>query len=351
MARGLLNLRRMRFWWTLALPLVACAAVPDSDPQPDPDQDPQPDPDPDPQPDPAAPVIDYCVGRSFTAPASEEWQHWTSDAVVLAGEPRHYAQDLIVAPGAVETITTKFASGAVWKDLEGERIAVFVDDCAGWRDLGTFTTDDDGEIDVPMPSDLAIGQHEVRAVVVGDGTQAITSQWVLPRGTHVVVTDVDGTMTTSDTELFQELYDGDYVPVEFPGAQDLTHAHTERGHVVVYLTGRPYWLLGITRAWLDGQGFAPGPVHVAPTNAEALPTEGGVGTFKATYLAGLTAKGYVVDLAYGNASTDIYAYAANDLDAWIIGEHAGEQGTHAVDASWEARAAEVASGPIVGQPY
>jgi len=342
----------MRVDWKLLLPLVmaACVGEPAEEVAGPADGGPIPD-DPAADAAPMPPRLADCTGRGFPTPAIEAWQHWGANAVVLAGDPRHYAQDVIAAPGEPASIRAKFAYGAVWKDLEDERIAVFVDGCAGWLDVGVHVTDDDGELAVAVDEVLSPGRHEVRLVALGDGTQAITSLWVLPRGTHVVVTDVDGTMTTSDTELWQELLDGDDVPEAYPSAQALTRAHVERGHVVIYLTGRPYWLLGITRGWLDGQGFAPGPVHVTDSNADILPTDGSVGAFKAAWLADLAAQGYVVDLAYGNATTDIFAYEARDLEAWIIGDHAGERGTHAVTGSWAARTAEVASGAIVGQPY
>jgi len=41
---------------------------------------------------------------------------------------------------------------------------------------------------------------------------------------------------------------------------------------------------------------------------------------------------------------------ASDV-TWIIGDHAGEMGTHAVTGAWTARVDEVAALPAVTQPF
>jgi phosphatidate phosphatase PAH1 len=176
------------------------------------------------------------------------------------------------------------------------------------------------------------------------------------------VTDVDGTLTTGDEELlvdlfadlFGPLWTGDHVPEAWPGAALLTRALVARGQVLVYLTGRPYWLTGKTRGWLADGGFAEGPLHVADSNEEALPTAGGVGAFKQAFLAGLAARGYLLDEAYGNATTDVQAYAGAGLPTsatFVIGPNGGSGGTVAVSGGWEARAAAVAALPPVAQPF
>ena len=333
--------------------MVLAGCVDEAPPPAQPDAGAEEEPAPDAAEPPAHAELAMCTGRAFTAPAAAGFEHWTSDAAAALGDPRHYAQDVIARPGEPAHLAAKFAYGAVWKDLEDEAIAVFVDDCAGWVDAGAARTDDDGRIALDLTG-LSVGVHEVRAVALGDATQAITTVWVLPAGTHVAVTDIDGTLTTSDTELFQEILDGSYVPEAYPGATHLTHAHAERGHVVVYVTGRPYWLLGITRAWLATQSFAAGIVHVADSNTDILPTDGSVGAYKQAFLESLTAAGYVLDLAYGNATTDVHAYLGAGVPAtsqWIIGDNAGMEGTHAVADSWDPRAAEVDALPDVAQPF
>ncbi|HUQ07787.1 MAG TPA: hypothetical protein VM261_35075 [Kofleriaceae bacterium] len=297
-----------------------------------------------------------CTGRAYTPAATQAWRHDTQTPITLAaGSPNHAAQDQI-EPTLAVTLPGKFTYGTVSKDLEDELVRVSIDDCSAWRSLGDFATDDDGRISVPVPSDIftSPGVHEVRYQVLGDASTTTSFVWVLPRGTRIALTDIDGTMTQSDSELFQQIFDGSHVPVAYPGAVDLTTTHAARGHVVLYLTGRPYWLTQKTRDWVRDLSFARGPLHVTDSNGEAVPSESGVGAFKRDYITALLADGYVIEHAYGNASTDIYAYLGAGLpadDVWIIGSHGGEQGTHAATDSWTARVGEVSALPAVDQPF
>jgi len=299
------------------------------------------------------PGLRRCPGQGFPAPARTKFRHTASKVMALTGA-RHRAQDLLVPPQEVTELAAKLTYGPTWKDLEDEDVQIYVDTCTRWLDLGTVRTDDDGVASLPVRVRLAPGVYDVRFVARGDASQTAANLWVLPAGTHVTVTDIDGTLTTSDTELWKQLFDGSYVPSAYPAAAELTRAHAERGHVVVYLTGRPSWLLERTRTWLSGRGFAAGPVHTADSNAEILPTDGSVGAYKRAWLTELAQLGYTVDLAYGNATTDIHAYAGVGIGAarqWVIGPNAGVEGTHAVTSSWTARTAEVAAGPRVVQPF
>jgi len=312
---------------------------------------------------PTPPALVRCVGTPFTPAPTEAWRHSIQSPITVAAGPAgHSMQDVLATPGSAATIPGKFAYGLVSKDLEDEKVRVFLDACAGWTILGDVLTDSDGRTSLPVPASLAVGIYDVRLQVLGDGTVAPGRIWILPAGTHLAVTDVDGTLTTGDEEivqdvfadLFEPIFSGSHVPAAYPGAAALTNAIAGRGHVLVYLTGRPYWLTAKTRGWLSGGGFAGGPLHVADSNGEALPTPAGVGAFKRAWLQSLVARGFVLDEAYGNATTDVSAYAGAGIPAsatWIIGPNGGSGGTHAVSGSWEARAAAVGALPPVTQPF
>jgi hypothetical protein len=108
-----------------------------------------------------------------------------------------------------------------------------------------------------------------------------------------------------------------------------------------------------TRGWLDLLAFAPGALVLAPTNGDAVPSNSGVGDFKLRELQALEAEGFTLDWAYGNATTDIYAYLGAGLAAtnvWIVGPYAGDSGTNAA-SDWADRALEVAALPPVAQPF
>jgi phosphatidate phosphatase PAH1 len=294
-----------------------------------------------------------CTGRAYTPAADEGWRHDIATPIVTAaGDANHAGKDVIARYGAPAALTAKLAYGAVSKDLEDEDVLVFVDDCSGWRSLGRATTDDDGRVRVAAPM-LPVGAYEVRFQVAGDQSVTMSVLWVLPAGTRFVVSDIDATLTTSDGELFEQIFAG-LVPPAYPMGAELMAAHAERGHVVMYLTGRPYWLSEMTRDWLGAKRFTPGPLRVTDSNADILPTESSVGAFKRAQLAELVAAGFVIDAAYGNATTDISAYLATGIDparVWIIGSHAGERGTQPVSESWSARAGEVAASANVAQPF
>jgi hypothetical protein len=299
-----------------------------------------------------------CTGRAFTPAPDQGWRHTIATPITTAaGAANHSGADAIETTGTAAVLRGKFAYGFVSKDLEDELVRVWIDDCGQWRGLGDVLTDDDGRIAVPVPAGVLTspGVYEARFQVLGDRSLTAAWIWILPAATRVVLTDIDATLSTGDPELFHQVLDGSYVPTAYQDASALTNAHAVDGQIVIYLTGRPYWLSNITRDWLADLGFTRGPLIVAQSNRDAVPTESGVGDFKRDQVAALRAKGLVVDVAYGNASTDIYAYLAAGLAAdrlWIIGPHGGEQGTHAVPSgSWTARTATVEAAPPVAQPF
>jgi hypothetical protein len=342
MATLVLSLCRMLLRFALAVTASACVAAGGADPQ-----------DPTDAPDDPSPRLATCRGRAFQPALLEGWRHSIATPIVTAGgAANHMGRDLIVKASAGAALAAKFTYGVVSKDLEDEDVRVFLDDCSGWVELGDFTTDSDGQIHVPLTRMLPIGIYELVFQVLGDASLTTATLHVLPAGTRIALTDIDGTLTASDSELFQQMLDGSHVPVAYAGAVELTRAHAERGHVVLYMTGRPDWLSAKTRTWLGELGFAAGPVRVTDSNTQILPTEGSVGAFKQSVIEKLSAD-YEIEFAYGNASTDVDAYLAAGLPAdrvWIIGTHAGEQGTNRAQ-TWTARAAEVRALPRVQQPF
>jgi hypothetical protein len=306
-------------------------------------------------PDAGRGTFTVCRGREYTPLPTQPWRHDVATPIVLAaGDANHSAQDIIVRPHVNPNLPGKFTYGTISKDLEDEDVQVFLDQCDGWSDLGIHTTDSDGRIAVDAPSTLGPGVYEARFQVLGDATMTTSYLWVLPAGTRITLTDIDGTMTSSDSELFMQIFDGSHVPEAYPSAVELTLAHAQKGWLVVYLTGRPYWLSGKTREWLADLSFSQGPLHVTDSNEEALPTDDGVRAFKQAWIEALLAEGYVIDYAYGNATTDIDAYLGAGIpadDVWIIGENGGMQGTHAVADSWEMRTIEVGLLNGIDQPF
>ena len=260
-----------------------------------------------PEPGPAATTP---TDRPAPTPVGQ-WLRTRTRLTVELGSPRHSAIDSIVNPGQPARVEGKFTYGKVSKDLEGEE--VFLQWPAG---DGTFTpvargvTDADGRVSIAVPADLirGLGAHPYQFRVSGDGSTADGVLWVLERATKTVVFDIDGTLTTGDSELIDDALGGD---IDARGGAKAVVDHWQQtGHVVVFLTGRPYMYNRSTRRWLDAKGFPKGPMATANSIGEAVPSESGVGAFKLAWLKSLVeVAGLDIVAAYGNASTDICAFA------------------------------------------
>ncbi|MBC8071234.1 MAG: hypothetical protein IAG13_23115, partial [Deltaproteobacteria bacterium] len=99
------------------------------------------------------------------------------------------------------------------------------------------------------------------------------------------------------------------------------------------------WLCEHSRTWLREGGYPPGVVHTTDRHREVAPRVDGVGRFKADFLARLHGAGYRIAAAYGNAATDVWAYAQAGLPVdhtFIIGPHGGDGGTVAIAGDWSA---------------
>lgn len=291
-----------------------------------------------------------CEAPRLDAPPPTSFARPKSSLSAALGPPAHAVRDVLAVEGHAVSVQAKLAYGALSKDLEHEPVRLFVGTCRGWTAMADATSDERGWMRAALPP-LAPGSYFLRVHVLGDASAGDGALHVLRPGARLAVFDVDGTLTTSDAELVRELSSQlasrRHVPEAYPGGAALTQAHARRGDHVVYLTGRPYWLTGVTRDWLAAGGFARGTLVTTDTGAEAVPTPAGVGDFKTRRLRGLREAGLVVAAAYGNASTDVLAYreggVATDV-TFIIGKHGGEGGTRAVSGSWEPRARVVAEG-------
>lgn len=272
-----------------------------------------------------------------------EWRHTRSAIIADVGDPWHFARDAVAVAGSGTKLQAKFSYGDISKDIEDEKVRVLLQTCDGWQKLGEAVTDGDGWMELDYSEALAAGIYRILFQQVADGTYVTSKLWVVPKGTKVAVFDIDGTLTTGDEEIFKEVADdivddGGHVPEAYPGGKALSEFYAERGYLLVYLTGRPYWLSQHSRAWLDGEGMAPGVLRLTTTHGDSWPSDSAVGEFKLAELKLLQAAGLSIDVAHGNATTDISAYIGAGVpheQIWIIGPHAGEQGTQKVVDGWD----------------
>ncbi|MBX3231879.1 MAG: phosphatidylinositol transfer protein [Labilithrix sp.] len=274
------------------------------------------------------------------------WRHTiTSNAVTALGSPRHRGRDFFANPGAPQTIIGKFTYGANDKDLVDEEVDVFAQaECDGdWTKLGTAITtkdgahatvdgveDDGGRIyfDIPADKRLGPGRHRLRLVVAGDGTFADTFIDVVPEGTKVFVSDVDGTLTSSE-EVEAAALLGGFTPETHASAPEALRALAAKGYRPLYLTARPEMLTERTRAFVAERGFPPGLVRTSPFTTGAFQSEKAA-RFKTAEMDLLAAKGLTPAFGFGNKTSDSNAYAKipgeqNRIFYKIEGEFSGRR--------------------------
>jgi phosphatidate phosphatase PAH1 len=157
-----------------------------------------------------------------------------------------------------------------------------------------------------------------------------------------IVTDIDATLTTSDNEFLTQLLTGSHEPEERPGGADLINAYAERGYYVLYLTSRPdgapVGLSGesttdATLRWLTEHGYPVDPARTRLMLAPGLVFGASSADYKGGALLDMQAEGFEFAYAYGNATSDIDAYAAAQIpkdDTFIIGPEGGTSETIAV---------------------
>jgi len=226
------------------------------------------------------------------------------------GDPRHASPDLVVAVGEPFTIRGKFAYGKIRKDLEDEDVSLFLGEgtCGPWDGEVIASTDDDGFARFAHPGFDRPVVRPFHLIVRGDGTRTTGTIWVVGPGTPAVLFDIDGTLTTGDSELLEDLL-GDGAPDVRAGAADVARRWAELGYLVVYITGRMPSLRRTTLGWLDAHGFPPGPVLNPDDARDVIPSRDRVGAYKRGVISGMIADGVVFEAAYGNAATDVCAYA------------------------------------------
>lgn len=260
------------------------------------------------------------------------WRHRFGSGLVasMLGGPHHSAADVVVTPGQDAVIEGKFAYGPISKDLQDEEVTLWMQGghCGPWAPVATTRTDGDGRIRVTVPAARLTGPgaHAFQLVVTGDGSRAHGVIVRTERDARAVVFDIDGTLTTGDTEVVEQvLWDAE--PEMYPGAPAVARRYAEAGYLLVYITGRPYMMRQAARGWLDRNGFPPGILVTTRALGEAVPGAGGVGDYKERALSDLVSRPRIhLVTAYGNASTDVCAYARAGIPptaTYIIGKHGG----------------------------
>ncbi len=253
------------------------------------------------------------------------FKHFHSTLITKTGSASHRARDIYTTVGKETWATAKFAYGLADADLKGEEVDVYIKGGCGkpWQKLGTFTTTEDDEHETvdgvedtgghvyinlaeSLPSPLAVGHYQLFYAVAGDGTTVSANLEVLAPETKVLVTDVDGTLTSSELASATSLIG--ISPSAHPGAAELLTAFYRRGYFIYYLTARPEWMGKISHDWIKEKGFPPGLLNTTQFLGGAVGEA--ASQFKVEEMKLLREKtGIVPSFAFGNKESDVAAFA------------------------------------------
>lgn len=230
------------------------------------------------------------------------------------GAAHHRARDLFQAVGAAQWLSAKFTYGKAHKDLEGEEVDVWLlRGCAGaWEKIGTFTTDHEGRVRTELAKDraLAAGIHRIRFVVAGDGSATDAVAEILDPTTKFFVSDIDGTLTSSEHAEVGHVVTGSLAETH-PDAARALGLLAERGYRPLYLSARADWLSDRTHRFLAFHGFPHGAIRI--TNSKEGLSGERAKQFKSSELAVLVQQGLVPSFGFGNKPSDTEAYEAGKV--------------------------------------
>jgi hypothetical protein len=226
----------------------------------------------------------------------------------------HRGYDLVAeSTEATQHLRGMIAYGLTDKPLVDELVDVLACKAGSWQAVGTALTNSYGEFDLALTGDnrMPRGMRDLYLSVRGDRTGTRFLALVAPAGTRAAVSDVDGTLTSSENAYPLSLVTGDLVDIQ-PGAPDAFGRLRASGHVPVYVTARGSRFTDDTRDWLDDHDMPRGPMRLAPS----LITFPGSDTvdFKTGAFDDLTSHGLDIALGIGNRASDVEAYTNAGVD-------------------------------------
>lgn len=223
---------------------------------------------------------------------------------------------------------TTVTGGLFATPLPSENVSLWSYDGTAWQTHGRTTTDAMGAYDLDSTGFVVPNKQALFSILEADGSCAEHYSLMLPPGSKVVVTDIDGTLTTDDQQNLMQIPDATYVPLMMGHANAMLQAWDAKGYPVIYLTARPHVERVESRVWLRDEMFPTGPLITATDVEEPA-------AYKTLWLNRMiTDLGWTVVAAYGNAQTDVDAYnnvGIPKADTFIVGPLAGTGGTQPID--------------------
>src|SRR6185503_10983795 len=150
----------------------------------------------------------------------------------------------------------------------------------------------------------------------GDATGAYFVGYVAQKGTGIVVTDVDGTISWSENSVIKTVVSRDHDIKHRPSAPE---ALSKLPYPIVYVTARGDVWIDVTRKWLERHGFPRGLLRLAK-GIFARPGSKAI-DYKTSILRALPV---AIAAGIGNRKSDITAYTSIGLAANQIFIHLPE---------------------------
>lgn len=268
------------------------------------------------KPDPYAPAVGEvvagasgvpdvrCAGSPATGPA-RGFSSWRQRLTMRLARPDHRGVDMITTSTGEQIVRGKIAYGLLDKGLTNEPVELFACVTGIWQRIGTARTDRSGRFAYALHGmdRLPVGLRDLYASVIADRSGVRFLAYIAPAGSRVLVSDVDGTLTSSETAFIKGLV-GRRVEPHTNAAASL-RAAAEAGYQIIYLTARGDRFTDETRHWLGTHGFPRGPMRLVP-GLFVMPGSATV-AYKQRTLAELA--GFTIAAGVGNRASDIAAYA------------------------------------------
>jgi phosphatidate phosphatase PAH1 len=257
--------------------------------------------------DEVKPVFDDTRCAAPPAVKAQGFRH-TRSRMIAKGTTNHRGVDLIAyEDDAEQYLAGKLAYGKLDKDIEDEDAEVFACIDNAWKSLGVHRTDDDGRFSLSLTKEarLPTGMRDMYIASLGDGSGAYFVGYVAPRGTKIVVTDVDGTISWSENSVIKQVASRDHEVRTRPNAPE---ALSSLPYPIVYTTARGDMLIPITRRWLERHGFPRGLLRLS-RGLFAKPGSSAI-AYKQSTLKALTIP---IAAGIGNRKSDITAYKSIGL--------------------------------------
>lgn len=120
-------------------------------------------------------------------------------------------------------------------------------------------------------------------------------QLAAKKSNHAVVFDIDGTLTPQNISIFTARNH----------AADVVRLYADKGYKIIYLSARNRFFQFNIPDFLKDNGFPRGSVHVPQSAAD----RDDFSAFKQAVLQRYLIKGWKLEAAYGDSTTDFTAYA------------------------------------------